>query len=79
MASNLPPGCSSDDGGIDHAFEMALEDVCEKIPNPAFAASLSLAMEGLWKLYEAGFGDGYEQGRQDAESKRRAGTPPVMM
>ncbi len=32
MSSNLPPGCTSPDGGIDHAFEAASEsllDLCE--------------------------------------------------
>lgn len=29
--SNLPPGCNSADGGIDQAFETALEGLCEQI------------------------------------------------
>jgi len=27
--SNLPPGCSSPDGGIDHEYEAAIEAFCE--------------------------------------------------
>ena len=27
--SNLPPGCSSPDGGIDHEYEQALDAFCE--------------------------------------------------
>jgi hypothetical protein len=29
MASNLPPGCSSDDGGIDHEWEAAIEAISQ--------------------------------------------------
>lgn len=31
-ASNLPPGCSSPDGGIDHEWEAAFELLAEALP-----------------------------------------------
>lgn len=30
--SNLPPGCSSPDGGIDHEWEAAFEQLAEALP-----------------------------------------------
>jgi uncharacterized protein YerC len=41
--SNLPPGCTSADGGIDHAFEQALDDLCNAIET-AEEARLLLAV-----------------------------------
>lgn len=31
MASNLPPGCTSADGGIDHEFEAAIEKAVDAL------------------------------------------------
>ena len=30
MSSNLPPGCTSADGGIDHEFEAISEKLCNE-------------------------------------------------
>ena len=31
MDNNLPPGCSSGDGGIDHDYEAAIETLCDRV------------------------------------------------
>lgn len=40
MASNLPPGCSSADGGIDHVLETQLETLCDMITTVEMADEL---------------------------------------
>lgn len=45
--SNLPPGCTSDDGGIDHALETACEDLCMEIETPEEAQFLRAALRSL--------------------------------
>lgn len=60
--SNLPPGCSSPDGGIDHAWESALDDLTVDVTTEELVAlrkilpSLRLVMR-----------DQYHAGRRDAE------------
>jgi hypothetical protein len=36
----LPPGCTSPDGGIDHTFEQALDDLCSAIESAEEATTL---------------------------------------
>lgn len=40
MPSNLPPGCTSADGGIDHAMEAALDDLCQAVETVEGARAL---------------------------------------
>ena len=40
--SNLPPGCTSDDGGINHAMESALETLCDNIDTVECAKALAI-------------------------------------
>lgn len=54
MASNLPPGCSSPDGGIDHALETKLEELCELILTGEQAQKLidQIKIEGESQLHK---------------------------
>ncbi len=54
MASNLPPGCNSPDGGIDHAFESAIEDLCDQIDTPELARNLALFIPAVETIFKAG-------------------------
>ncbi len=70
--SNLPPGCSSPDGGIDHEFEAAVERLCD---NPAMTPQLldllgKLAVpiaEALNEAYREGFRDGEDAKEQELD------------
>lgn len=55
MASNLPPGCSSSDGGIDQGFEEALETLCDNIPNEEVARKPAVRMVRLITAYLEGY------------------------
>lgn len=58
MTSNLPPGCSSPDGGIDHAMEA----FCKSVETPeavAFLTALAPLVEQLLDdAYKAGLAEG---------------------
>lgn len=52
MSSNLPPGCNSDDGGIDHALEEALERLCDKVKSVQMAMALEDLIPAVEKINE---------------------------
>lgn len=58
IKSNLPPGCASPDGGIDYAFDDAVEKLVDKIPDVQTALLLSECIPAVKFAYEAGFADG---------------------
>jgi hypothetical protein len=45
--SNLPPGCTSDDGGIDYALELALETLCDKVQDAETAVWLNKQLDAM--------------------------------
>lgn len=67
MSSNLPPGCSSPDGGIDHAMESALDDLCNDIQCPEEAYALRAVLPAIRDHMQNSFDAGVQQGRLAAE------------
>jgi hypothetical protein len=69
MTSNLPPGCSSPDGGIDHAAEAATEELLqtvENVPTLQLLTALAPILEKwLDNAYAAGFADGRMEAQQE--------------
>ncbi len=72
MSSNLPPGCSSPDGGIDHAYEGALENLCEQMQHAGEVVLMERIAKAVlpWvrQSYEEGLQDGQHIAEQRAES-----------
>lgn len=68
MSSNLPPGCSSPDGGIDHDYEQAIEAFCEIALDAsevrAMNAIAPAIVEAVRDAYKAGFQEGIESEKQ---------------
>ena len=58
MSSNLPPGVSSPDGGIDHAYEKAVDELCEIVDDVTEMNLLKLFVPVLRQIYERGYIDG---------------------
>ena len=60
--SNLPPGCTSPDGGIDHIYEQALERLVDAIETSEECEALLALLPGVRQVlatsYSAGAGDG---------------------
>lgn len=71
MSSNLPPGCTSPDGGIDPQMEAALETLCDAVETVSGAELLThlapLVERGLAAEYGLGFGEGQMCGERKAE------------
>ena len=63
MSSNLPPGCSSADGGIDHALESCLDSLCEAIQTPSEATYLEMMLPMVRRLIETEYKFGLEEGK----------------
>lgn len=64
MLSNLPPGCTSSDGGIDHAYEAVMEKIgdCDLSPDEILRRwesqpAMLKALEGLYELMTDGHKD----------------------
>lgn len=66
MSSNLPPGCSSADGGIDHAFEAAIESLIDAIETPEEAYALRVVLPGLRTAIDSAYRDGRQEGEMVA-------------
>lgn len=67
MSSNLPPGCSSPDGGIDHAMEKALDDLCNDIERPEEAYALRAVLPAIRDHMKNSYDAGAMEGRIEAE------------
>jgi len=61
--SNLPPGCSSADGGIDHEYETALDELCEVVNGAHILRLLAKIAPAITEAYSQGFKDGWEDGK----------------
>ena len=70
MTTNLPPGCSSTDGGIDHTLETALETLCEKIDSVEVANLLGEVAITLNKHLRSIYLIGVRDGRQEAAPEK---------
>jgi len=70
MASNLPPGCSSPDGGIDHEYESALEAFME-IAQTADELKIACAvMPAILDAVRDSFVAGVNDTRMELEQER---------
>lgn len=69
--SNLPPGCTSADGGIDHEFENAIEDLVEVIPSIEIARGLKFLILGVADIQRFAFAEGRQEGLMDASELGR--------
>lgn len=59
---NLPPGCSSADGGIDHELEAALDRLVEAAEgNPEVIAVLAEMAPIIMKSESKAYWSGYEE------------------
>jgi len=63
MGSNLPPGCNSADGGIDHAMEAALEDLCMEIETVEQAQALQALLPAVKIMLYTTYSIGHEEGK----------------
>ncbi|HSF96234.1 MAG TPA: hypothetical protein VLA52_14510 [Thermohalobaculum sp.] len=63
MPSNLPPGCSSPDGAIDHALETALDTLNANTETPEIADALNSLLPAITAIWNAA----YEAGRRDGD------------
>lgn len=55
---NLPPGCSSADGGIDHALEASLEDLCDDVTDSSEADALRKLLPAVREILKGARDDG---------------------
>ena len=62
MTDNLPPGCSSPDGGIDHAFESAMERLSIAVNSADELRHLSLLLIPMRAICDEVFKAGFEEG-----------------
>jgi len=62
MSDNLPPGCSSPDGGIDHAFESALESFAQAVDSAEEIRHMSLLLITFRAICDEVFRAGFEEG-----------------
>ena len=62
--SNLPPGCNSADGGIDHAMEAALEQLCDTVATAEVANAVRVFVPLIEKLQDDSFKEGWKEGQQ---------------
>ena len=65
-SSNLPPGCSSPDGGIDHEYESALEAFAELAETPERLKVAAAVMPAVWDALADAFAEGRADGRDEA-------------
>jgi hypothetical protein len=66
MSSNLPPGCNSADGGIDHAMEAALDDLCMAIETVEQAQALQALLPAVKIMLYTTYSIGHEEGKMEA-------------
>lgn len=64
--SNLPPGCSSPDGGIDHEFEEALEAFCGIADTPEKMKIACTVMPVVFDMIEDAYTTGFKHGGEAA-------------
>ena len=64
--SNLPPGCSSADGGIDHELESAIDALAQAIEVPEDARILLEILPVIKKMREDGYIEGLRDGKEEA-------------
>lgn len=62
--SNLPPGCSSPDGGIDHDWESALEDLILDVTTEELIA-LKKALPAIREVLHVGFVEGVQTAKME--------------
>ena len=62
--SNLPPGCSSPDGGIDHEFDEALEAFCGIADTPEKMKIACTVMPVVFDMIEDAYTTGHKHGRE---------------
>lgn len=74
MTSNLPPGCSSPDGGIDHAAEAATEELLQTVENTPTLQLLTALAPVLEKWLDSAYNAGYRDGRNEALQEYEDGT-----
>ena len=71
-SSNLPPGCSSPDGGIDHKYEGALDHLCDVAQTPEDLNLLRRLAEVVLPWLREAYADGLRDGRGEAEERESA-------
>ena len=70
MSSNLPPGCSSDDGGIDHQLELAHEILCDMVNSVELAKALTRLIPNIQAIINDSFADGVADEKLSAISEK---------
>lgn len=65
--SNLPPGCNSDDGGIDHAWEAALDNLVQTGVTTEELIALKNILPGLREVMKQERADGFQEGKLEAQ------------
>ena len=71
-SSNLPPGCSSPDGGIDHAYDGALDLLCDLAQTPEDLALLRRLGEVVLPWVRQAYADGVRDGNDEAAQQESA-------
>lgn len=66
QASNLPPGCSSPDGGIDHEYEQALDAFCDIAETAEQIKIINAIAPAILFAVQAGFTEGFKEGSAEA-------------
>jgi len=71
MTSNLPPGCSSPDGGIDHAAEAATEELLQTVENVPTLQLLTALAPILEKWLDSAYAAGFADSRNEAQMENQ--------
>lgn len=64
--SNLPPGCSSPDGGIDHEYEQALDAFTEIAMTPEQVKIINACAPAILIAIEDAYAKGFTAGGESA-------------
>lgn len=65
MSSNLPPGCSSADGGIDHDWEAAADTLLDIAGDTEVLLALIHIVPGVKAVLSAAYKEGYQAGKYE--------------
>lgn len=63
--SNLPPGCNSADGGIDHELEAAHEKLCDEVDHPLLAEDLISMIPAIQAIQSRSWAEGKRAGIEE--------------
>ena len=67
--SNLPPGCSSADGGIDHDYESALESFCDIAQSAEDIRIINAIAPAILTAVHDAYKEGFNDGSYDREHR----------